>query len=299
MFGNDRVLLYDVEPWNRYGFGVPNFGENVGSLNKPIVNLVDEIGAAQLFVMTHVDAQRKQPPSINTVKRLGKVCNRIKSVLSGRQKLANQDRLEPGHATPDTAIFNIHPVPYFASGILRNHWLREYNSLCMMALANMMQHSDNNLALTITSKFAQDNWQYFREIASLVGTELLGIPRADVDKDEFVFTDAHYETYNPESVTLNFEGLDEPGPLFSLATEDDLRPLFRGIPATLIMPVLKQYPVGPIPGADGLAGVDLPSAYSAVGVPGATGPATIGAGQPGAAPSGSMGSVGTISPPPV
>ena len=31
----------------------------------------------------------------------------------------------------------------------------------MVALANMFQHSDNNLALTITDAFAHDVWQYF------------------------------------------------------------------------------------------------------------------------------------------
>lgn len=100
MFRNDRVLLYDVEPWAGLGFGVPNFGENVGTLSMPIHGLVDEIGRNQLFIMTHIDATRWQPPSINTVKRMCKMLMRINSVLSSRQEVYSRDRLEPGHSSP-------------------------------------------------------------------------------------------------------------------------------------------------------------------------------------------------------
>lgn len=287
MFGNDRVMLYNVDPWHRYGFGVPNFGENVGSVSKPIANLVDEVGRSQLFIMlANTDSQRTQPPSRNTVERMGRVCNRVKSVLAGRQKESNALLLEPGHASPDTEIFRIHPTPYFRGPIVRNHWMQEYNSLCMMALANMMQHSDNNIALTITATFAKHAWQYFREIQFLIGRELLNIPRATLEAEDFQFTNEHYEAYAPEGVTLNYEALDTPGPIFSLATEDDVRPLFEGIPATLIKPLLRQYPVGLVPGADGLAGVELPDSEAAVGTTGnppAIGPETLGRGAPGSA----------------
>lgn len=244
IFGSDRVLLYDVEPWNRLGFGVPNFGDNIGTLSVPIHNLADEIARAQLFIMTHIDAQRTQPPSRNTVERIGKVCNRIYSVLSGRQKTYAQKRLEEQHASSPLHAWIVHPCPYFGSAIVRNHWLKEYNNLCMIALTNIYQHSDNNLALTVTEKFAQDTWQYFNEIKILLGTELLLLDPATVMAPEFLFTDAHYEQYKPEQVTLNYEALDTPGPIQSRSTEDDIRPLFEGIPANLIVPFLKQYPVG-------------------------------------------------------
>lgn len=243
LFGSDRVLLYDVEPWNTLGFGAPAFGDNYSTINMPIAGLVDEIGRIQLYVMTHIDALRTQPPSLNTVKRLGKMVNRVHQVLAGRMKEYNEVRLEPGHATPAPEIFVIHPVPYFNSPIVRNRWLKEYNRLCMIALTNMMQHSDNNLALTVTSKFATDVWQYFNEIKLLVGSELLNVPAADLKEDDFQFAEEHYLAYDPEQVTINVEALDTPGPIMSLPTEDDLRPLFNGIPANLIAPVLKQYPV--------------------------------------------------------
>lgn len=243
VFGSDRVLLYDVDPWNTLGFGVASFGDNIGTLSVPIAGLVDEIGQQQLFIMTHIDAMRKQPPSRNTVERIGKMCNRVHQVLLGRKKETNDLRVEPGHSTPAPEIWTIHPVPYFNSPVVRNRWLKEYNQLCMIALTNMMQHSDNNLALTITSKFAADCWQYFNEIKILLGSELLNIEPTELVADGFQFTAAHYANYHPENVTMNIEPLDSPGPVLSLPTEDDLRPLLNGIPANLIAPSLKQYPV--------------------------------------------------------
>ena len=243
IFGSDRVLLYNVNPWNTLGFGAPNFGENVGTKNTPIAGLVDEIGQIQLFTATHEDAMRKQPPSRNTVERIGKMINRVQTVLVNRMKIDNELRLEGVHATATPVNFNIHPVPFFASPIMRNHWLREYNELCMYALTNMMQHSDNNVPLTITEAFAKTVWAYFKEIKMLMGAELLLLDKTTLADDKFLFKDEHYAAYKPSSVTVNIEALDSPGPLFNLPTEDDLRPLLDGIPANLIASSLKQYVV--------------------------------------------------------
>lgn len=266
LFGTDRVLMYDVDPWNRLGFGVPNFGskskmgdgfiDTIGTLNISLHSLADEIGVLQLFIMTHEDAWRKQPPSRNTVERIGKMLNRVNSVLGARMSDYPEQRLEPGHQRPAVKIWNIHPVPYFPGPFVRNHWLMEYNELVMYALCNFYQHSDNNLALTTTKKFATDIYQYFREIKIRMGTELLGLARPDVEADTFVFTDEHYANYHPDQVTTNIEALDGPGNMFTIPTEVDLRPFLDGIPANLILPNLKQYPIGPIPGATGVAGED-------------------------------------------
>ena len=173
IFGSDRPLLYNVDPWGELGFAVANFGENYGTLSQPIHGLASEIGRSQLFIMTHIDAQRTQPPSRNTLERLGKVINRVQSVLVSRMKSYSEVRLEGGHATADLKPWRIHPVPYFNGPIVRNHWLTEYNQLCMIALTNIYQHSDNNLSLTITEQFARDVWKYFRQIKVLIGSELL------------------------------------------------------------------------------------------------------------------------------
>ena len=243
IFGSDRPLLYNVDPWAGLGFAVPNFGNNYGTLSAPIWGLASQVAQSQLFIMTHIDAQRTQAPSRNTVERIAKLVNRIHSVLVARMKEYSDIRLEEGHATADLKPWMIHPVPFFPGPIVRNHWLSEYNQLTMIALTNIYQHSDNNLALTVTAAFARDIWKYFREIKYLVGIELLGIDVDVIKADEFVFSDEHFQSYDPESVMINMESLDSPGVLQSRATEDDIRPLFRGYPANQIVTNLAEYPV--------------------------------------------------------
>lgn len=263
-FGSDRPLLYDVAPWNALGFAVPNFSNQVGSNNLPIWRLADEVGKAQLRIMTHVDAQRTQYPSINTIQRIGKVLNRVKSLLASRQKGPATARLEEGHASADLKAWQIHPVPFFTTTLTQNSWLSEYNRLTMIAMTNIYQHSDNNLSLTITQEFAASIWAYFREITLLLGTELLGLPAETILADTFMFTDESYAGYAtiPDRV-LSFEPLDTPGPIQSRVDELDLAPLFVGIPASLILTSLAEYPVGPQ--GDGAQGTPLPASAEAHG----------------------------------
>ncbi|MGD9632170.1 MAG: hypothetical protein AB7G28_20775 [Pirellulales bacterium] len=264
-FGSDRVLLYNVAPWAQMGFGVPNFGDNVGTLALPIHNLVDYIGKVQLLIMTHVDAQRTQPPSPNTLIRMMTVLNRAKAVFQSRMKSYTQQRTEPGHASPDLRAWLIHPVPYFESGFVRNHWLKEYNMLTMIALTNMLQHSDNNLALTITETFAKDIDIYFHDIRMFIGVELLGKKRSDMETDDSFDVTSDILLYKPENFTTNFEGLDTPGPVEAVPTEDDLRRFFNGIPSTIIKNYLAQYPTsGPEPG-EGYAGSGFAAVHAPVG----------------------------------
>src|SRR3972149_1100221 len=131
IFDSARVLLYNIYPWNELGIGVPNFGRQIGTLSSSIWKLVDEIGEAQLFIMTRDDARRKQPPSANTIGRIAKLINRVQAVLAGRAKSYPDSVLEAGHAEQNPKVWNIHPAPYFEGPLVVNGWLNEYNELVM------------------------------------------------------------------------------------------------------------------------------------------------------------------------
>lgn len=238
----DQVLLYDVDPWSRLGFGVPNFGDNLKTQNLPWWRLASEIGRTQLDVMTHIDARREQYLSINTLMRIGKILNRIKTVLLNRSRQANELRLEPGHSTPTPFTWLIFPVPFFPGAIVQNSYLMEYNTLCMIALTNIFQHSDNNLALEITAEGGSDIWQYFRRVVELVAGELLLLKKEVYGKDDFIFADEHFTSYNPASFLPRTEAMATPVGTDTGFTEDDLRPLRSGIPANIIQPLLARYP---------------------------------------------------------
>lgn len=258
-FGTDQVLLYNVQPWSDLGFGVANFGDNAFTQNAPLQGLADEIGVVQLYVMTHIDATRRQYPSRNTIERLGKVLNRIQSILLNRAKPANALRLEGGHGVPSAIPWQIHPVPYFPGPILNNRWLREYNNLTMIALTNIYQHSDNNLELTITEELAGDIWAYFREMRRLVAGELLGLLPTVYDTDTFQFTVEHYNAYKPQAQIIRVESLDDPGKVRERFTEDDLAMFLRGIPANMIIPNLAKFPVTSLDNFGGPQGPQAPT----------------------------------------
>jgi hypothetical protein len=245
-FGTDQVLLYDVDPWGKLGFAVPSFGNNLRTQNLPWWRLAREIAQTQLGVMTHVDAMREQYVSINTLQRIGKILNRIKTVLLNRSRSANELRLEAGHSTPTPYVWLISPVPYFPGSVVQNSYLMEYNALCMIALCNIYQHSDNNLALEITAEGGSDIWQYFNRVCELIAGELLLIPKADYTKPDFLFTEAHFASYNPAAFLPRNESLSVPVGTDTGFTEDDLRPLRAGIPADIIQPLLSRYPVTPL-----------------------------------------------------
>ena len=243
-FGTDQVLLYNVDPWARLGFGVASFGENTHTVNRHAWHLAEEIGKGQLYLMTHVDAGRLAPPSRNTVERLGTLLNRIKAILDGRATEYNQLRVEPGHGSPAPKPWPIHPAPYFGSPIVRNSWLMEFNEYCMLALTNLYQHSGNDLALTIPQPMAADIWRYFGMIQRQLAIELLNLPKEQVEAPGFQFTAEHYGAYDPGPQTVRYEDLDRPVQSLHRFTEDDVRPLFDGIPANLIVANLALYPVG-------------------------------------------------------
>lgn len=245
-FGTDQVLLYNVAPWGELGFGVANFGRHTTTLSQPLQSLSDEMGQHQLFIMTHMDATRRRPPSRNTIERLCRMLNRVFSVLTMRMKSYSEIRTEEVHGSPAPLPWMLHPVPYFVGPIVRNQWLKQYNALCMLALTNIYQHSDNNLALTITDELARDILVYFNDMRLLIGGELLQIPKADLLKPDFLFTEAHYAAYRPDQVTIRLEGLDNSGDINYRFTEEDLQPLMNGIPASLIIPNLAKYPTAAV-----------------------------------------------------
>ncbi len=242
-FGTDQVLMYDVDPWNKLGFGCANFGDNLKTQNLVWWRLASEIGKTQLGIMTHVDARREQYPSVNTLIRMGKILNRIKTVLLSRQRSASDIRLEPGHSTPAPLDWMIHPVPYFPGSVVINPWLMEYNHLCMYALTNIYQNSDNNLSLEMTAESSSDIWQYFKRVTELIAGELLMLPKATYTADDFLFSDELFTKYNPTAFLPRNEALAQPVGNDTGFTEDDLRPLKMGIPANQILPLLSRYSV--------------------------------------------------------
>jgi hypothetical protein len=263
VFGNNRVLLFAVDPWSGLGFGAPNPGDSFFSQNMPIVNLVDEIGKCQLMLMLDVTARGWQPPNVDVARKMAAMYNRVASVLALQMKLEGQTQLPLGKADQSARPFMIHPVPYFDGPMVVNPWMRDWNELVMVALINMMQHSSNNRGLVVTQQFASEILPFFKAIAVKLATELCdGFTPDQVLADGFLFdlSDAGPFTpakYKPSQKVINMELISTAGPIMNVPTIRDCSELVTGIAANLILPLLKQYPLGPVPGATGLQGNPL------------------------------------------
>lgn len=245
-FKTDQVRLYTITPFKEAGFGVPSFGSRCFTANRPLWSLAHEIGQIQLLVMSNVDARRSAYPSLNTVMRICKAINRVFTVLLGRMKTSADLRLDEGKGSPVPLAWLMHPVPYFNGDFVRNAWLQQYNELTMIALANLMQHNDNELSLTITAECAQALLNYFQEIKFLIGGELLGMTKATLTPQTYVFDDASFAGYATiASRVTSLEVVDAGTDARAGFTENDLKPLFTGIPSDLILPNLGLFPVVP------------------------------------------------------
>ncbi len=263
LFSNNRVLLFAVDPWSGLGFGAANPGsDSCFTQNMPLLNLVDEIGKCQLMLMLNVAARGWQPPNADVAKKMAAMYNRAVTVISLQMRLEGQPQTDLGKADQSARPFILHPVPYFDSPMVVNPWMRDWNELTMVLLINIMQHSSNRFGLTITGQFASEIVPLLRLIAVKLGTELADLPVDTVMADGFTFDLSDKgpfgpANYHPSNKVINMELISTAGPLTSIPTIRDCSELATGIPANLILPLLEQYPLGPIPGATGLQGNPL------------------------------------------
>ncbi len=237
----DSVLLYDVDPWSKAGYGVPNFGNVVQTQNVVIHKLVDTLGEQQLMIMTHVDAGRANALSRNILEKLGKLLNYALTVLETRGQNANELRLEAHHKTPAPKPWVLHPVPYFpVSGAwIENADLIELNELFMYALTEAMQHTDNDLSLEVSDMFVSDVGQYINRALHIVAG-ILGVSKAVYETPGFRITAEHYAGYDYSQIPRS-EAIRMPRTIGRRPTEVDLAPLTTGLYSTDLIPVLKVF----------------------------------------------------------
>ena len=241
-FRTDRILPYRNGIWEELGFAVPNFGDNAETLNQTIWRLTEAMGRNLLATMSHQDARLRTVPTVNTLVRIKKLCDRFRYIVAARVKNENEPFMEAVHATPSPEPFLIFPVPYFK---VENPWMREYCGLVLMALSEAMQHTDNSREFDISENFAQTVGQYIRRIYRMVAVELLQIPREQAEQPDFVITDEMISNYAPSKWFTATELIDTPR-IDNLWTEDDLKPLSDGIRATELVGMVANLPPRPM-----------------------------------------------------
>lgn len=240
-FKNDAFLWFNVQPWTRFHLAVPNVGNDSKSQNGVIRSLVTAIGKMTQLIMLHTDARLSGAPSINTIRRVHKLCIRARTIMVAKAVAPNKAKMEPTHSIPAPEEFRLFPTPYFS---VRNHWLKEWCELALLAQTEAVQHTENAVPLEITEDFAGEIGQYMHRIYRDMSIQLLEIPRSRAEALDFTLTEEDFAKYNPSSIVTSREMLDTVPDLENWPTEDDLQPLTDGVPVSQI-PILPRFPGAP------------------------------------------------------
>lgn len=235
----DAVLHYDVGEFGELGYGVPNWSNDIGSLNPAILDLVNVIGRNLFHIMHHEDIDMRTPPSINTLRRVHKLYLRASQILTGRAIPPGELNLETQHVNPGGEVFRVYPIPYFR---VRNVYLRRWAGYSMMALSEAMQHTENRKAVEISTGFAGQIGQYFTRIYQNMAVELFGKTREEVTEAGFVMAETDLAGYDPSQYFTSTELVDTVPDLSHVLTEDRLEVLAQGLPVTEL-PELRPWPL--------------------------------------------------------
>lgn len=236
VFRTDQALWYNNGVWGELGFAVPNFGDDQSTLNTSIHYLTSVMGRNLQAVMLHADADLRTPPSINTLTRVHKLIVRARSILAGRQVASGTPDMEATHSSPAETEFIIFPTPYFK---VRNQWMKEWCGLILNALSEAYQHTENRKAYEISETFSGLIGQYLHRVYKLMATELFGVPVTDASKLDFTLTDEQLRAYNPSQFFTSTELIDTVPVIANVPTEDDLKVLTNGIPASKLVNLQK------------------------------------------------------------
>jgi hypothetical protein len=235
----DAVLWYNVGVFGEAGYAVPNWSNDVGSLNPQILDWVDLVGRNLFYIMHHEDADLRIPPSINTCKRIHKLYLRAANILAGRAVPPGENNMEVLHARPAGEVFRVFPVPFFK---VRNPFLRRWAGLILQSLAEAMQHTENRREMEISTAFAGQVGQYVKRVYTNLAIELFGKTREVAMADGFMLTDADFAAYNPADFFTQTELVDTVPRLDRVFTEDRLELLAEGIPVTELPANLAPWP---------------------------------------------------------
>lgn len=225
----DAVLWYKVGVFGDAGYAVPNWSNDVGSLNPQILDWVDLVGRNLFHVMHHEDVDLRIPPSINTCKRVHKLYLRAANILAGRAVAPGSDNMEALHSRPAGEVFRVYPVPFFK---VRNPFMRRWAGMVLVSLAEAMQHTENRKEMEISTSFAGQVGQYLRRVYVNMSVELFGKTREEAMADGFMLTDADLAAYDPSKFFTSTEMVDTVPRLDRVFTEDRLELLSEGLPIT-------------------------------------------------------------------
>lgn len=236
---SDAILHYNVGIFGEAGYAVPNWSNDIGSLNPTIIDWTQLVGRNLFHIMHHEDVDLRIPPSRNTLERVHKLYLRAANILAGRAVPSGERNMEVQHVRPAGDVFRVYPVPYFK---VRNPFLKRWAELVLLSLSEAMQHTENRKEMEVSTAFAGTVGQYLRRLYSNMAIELFSKDRTTAMADGFVLTEADFAAYNPAAFFTSTEMVDTVPRLDRVLTEDRLELLSEGIPVTELPADIAPWP---------------------------------------------------------
>lgn len=234
----DAILWYNNGAFGQAGYAVPNFSNDVSTVNNTIQELVDICGQALFAIMHTEDVNLYSSPSINRCLEIHKLYKRCAQILKARAKGPSEIQFESSHNSPAQFVFRVYPVPYH---LVRNPELKRWAGWILKMLANMMQHEENAKQEEVTTAFASEMGDHFQRVYYNMATELFGIDPELAKARDFFLKDEDFAKYDPSQFKVGTERINTVAPQQFIFTEDMLRVLRQGLPCTSL-PNLTPWP---------------------------------------------------------
>lgn len=230
----DAALWYNVGVFGAAGYAVPNWSDDIGTLNPSIYDLTMLLGRNFFAIMHNEDVWLDTPPSINTLRRVHQLYVRAGQILSGRAIPPGTNQLESMHGSPSGHVFRVFPVPYFK---VRNPHMARWAQWMMLCLTECFQHVENRKTIEITTTFAGDVGKFLTRIYENMAIELFGKTREQATAPGFLLTAEELSAYDPSKFFTRVEMIGAVPRLDLVFTEDQVRHLAEGLPVTQLPPL--------------------------------------------------------------
>lgn len=270
VFATDEILWFNNGRWGAAGYAIPNPAGKVTTSNSVCHGLVFFIGRELFDLMHRPDVRFTRPPCKQFLYDVHKMVVLARKRIADRAVDFNQQRFDAQHATPNQQEFNVYPIPYFGERI-RQIDVREWCQLTLLCLGEIMQHSDNDFTLDVTTLLAAQVSRYMQRILVLMATKYFGFTTAAASAPDFMIPDDAFKNYNPASLTTASEMTEERQPRQWHPTENDLSPL-RALPISAALHFANRWPS---PGHS-YSGSGNPGAFPGAGQPTADTPRFVG-----------------------
>jgi hypothetical protein len=235
----DAVLHYHEGIWGKEGYAVANHGNQPGTLNERIHELVEVIGVNVFAMMHRDDIDMTVPPRKGVLLDLHNLIVRIHNLLEAHTVPHNEEQFDTIHVNPAGAVFRVWPVPYY---FVRNRMMKEWCTLGLYCISEIMQHTENRLPMDIGPRLSGVVRGYMRRIYRSMAITCFGKTREEAFAEGFFLSQADFDAYNPDAFFTETERVDTVPNLGRVFTEDMLSPLRAGLLVTALPADMRPFP---------------------------------------------------------